>query len=63
MNEHVTHVTNIFIKSEYILHYYKMVCDICNMLNVVCIPYSGACDMFVTCRDMLQYGQKLLIFN
>ena len=38
-----------------------MVCDICNMLNVVCILYSGGCDMFVTCRDMLQYEQKLLI--
>ena len=35
----------------------------CDMLDLLCIPYSGACDMFVTC-DMLQYEKnniKLII--
>ena len=35
----------------------------CGMLDLLCIPHSGACDMFLTCRDMLQYEQKLSIFN
>ena len=39
-----------------------MVCDMCDMLDLLCIPYSDACDMFVTCRDMLKHEEKLSIF-
>ena len=28
-----------------------MVKDMCDILGLLCISYSGACDMFVTCCD------------
>lgn len=40
------------------LHYYKIVFDMYDMINLQCIPFSGTYEMFVTCRDILQYEQN-----
>ena len=39
-----------------------MVCGMCDMFDLLCIPYSGACEKLVICHDMLQYEQKLSVF-
>ena len=57
-NELVTHVKNLFIKQEYMLHYYKIVLDMYDIFNLQCIPFSGTYEMLVTCRDILQCEQN-----
>ena len=40
------------------LYYYKIVCDMYGMLDLLCIPYSGACDVFVTCHDTNKQNRR-----
>lgn len=47
-NEHVTYAKNLFIKYEYMLHYYKIVIDMYGMFNLQCIPFNGTYEMFMT---------------
>ena len=35
-----------------------MVKDMCDMLGLLCIPYSGAYDMFVTCCDTFKENRR-----
>ena len=35
-----------------------MVCDMCDMLNLLCIRYSRCCDMFVTCLDTFKQNRR-----
>ena len=30
----------------------------CDMLDLLCLPYRGACDMFVACREAFKQNGR-----